>query len=166
MKTTNKQLPALTAEHWNNVTQENKMNFYQCTTHFFETNDMLKVVQSLENAKSENKQMQIDIDKSAAGLKSLWIRYNMHVRDMDVLADKAKHWLKPVQQLRDYTAAEVTALESLTKTIDELGKADETSKLYSVVGMVLSLTGDDYLDKVNSILRENFKGYYFDKPAA
>lgn len=161
-----KQLLALTAEHWKNVTQENKLNFYGCAIHFFENNDMLKVVQSLENAKSDNKQMQLDIDKSAAGLKSLWVRYNVHVRDVDAIADKAKHYIQSEQVVRDFTAAEVAAFKCLVKTVNDLGGADENSKMYSVIGMIATLIEDDYLDKLDSILKENFKDYYSSSPAA
>lgn len=164
---TEKQLLALTADHWKNVTQENKMNFYECATHFFATNDLLKMVQSLENAKSENKQIQIDINKSAAGLKSLWVRYNMHVRDVDAIADKAKRFAESESQpSQSYTAAEMDALKCLVKTVDELDSGSENSKMHSVLGMIATLIEDDYLNKLDSILRENFQDYYFDKPAA
>ncbi|GEM_PF-4395126 len=66
----------------------------------------------------------------------------------------------------EYTAAEVDALKCLVKTVDELDSGSENSKMHSVLGMIATLIEDDYLNKLDSILRENFQDYYLNNPAA
>jgi hypothetical protein len=63
---------------------EDKLNFYECAMHFFDTNEVLEVVKVLENAKSADKKTQGEIDKTAAGLKSIWVRHHLHMQDINL----------------------------------------------------------------------------------
>jgi hypothetical protein len=92
MSTTEKQYPSLSVEHWKEIEQQDRQNFYGCAMHFFASNDMLEVIQVLQEAKSEDKQKQDKIDRAAAGLNSFWFRHHCHKQNLsDISAKQLQH---------------------------------------------------------------------------
>jgi hypothetical protein len=85
-----KQHSVPSAEHWNQVMQEDKLNFYECAMHFFATNDLLKVIEVLQDVRSVDPQKQKVIDNTSAALKSFWFKGHLHKQDLVEIAIKMK----------------------------------------------------------------------------
>jgi hypothetical protein len=89
---TNKLQSPLSAEHWKQIEQEYRQNFYGCAMHFFATNNLLELIEVLQEAKSKVKQKQDKVDRAAEGLKSIWVRYHLHKNDLiDISAKRLQH---------------------------------------------------------------------------
>lgn len=90
MQPVSKQHQALSAEHWKQIMQENKSNFYECAMHFFATTDLLQTIEILQEVKSVDPQKQKVVDKTAEALKSFWFKNHLHKQDLAEIKIKMK----------------------------------------------------------------------------
>jgi hypothetical protein len=85
---TNKLQSPLSVEHWKEIEQEDRQNFYGCAMHFFKINNLLEIIEVLQSTKVYASADQAKIDRASEGLKSIWVRYSAHTQDLDKIADK------------------------------------------------------------------------------
>lgn len=147
----------------------NKEDLHKAVTNlsFTDKLDLIGEIASSDNHSENNLKVVIVAQSQVIGKLIAQLTGNKSREDMNAISHKLKSFSEPeLQPLQDYTAAEVTAFDGLKTLVEQLDKTDVHSKMYSVLGMVATLIEDDHLSKLDMVIRENFKEYYFNDSAA